>query len=360
VTDTPASLTRAYPFSIVGHDRVDPNTLKPHPRNWRQHPKNQEAALDGLMRRVGWLQDIIVNVQTGYMLDGHDRLKLAIANAEPDVPVKYVDVPADKEDEVLAAFDPIGELAGRHQAMYDQVAQRAIAATEGPMPPGLRQLLQRYASKPLFAGDDQVPDEGQAPEDLIARAEQLRVKWQTTDGQTWRIPSASARGDHLLVCGDAAAAETWAAFCGGRPVQLLWTDPPYGVDYVGKTGDALRIQGDKDLERLRALLKAAFRHADHAMAPGAPFSTPAPAHPLATMFRQAIAEAGNWLFHQPLVWVKQTMVLGHSDYHYQHEEILYGWKRGAQRPWFVDRTRTTVFDDEPDLEPHLEGTSAAA
>src|SRR2546427_610077 len=67
-----------------------------------------------------------------------------------------------------------------------------------------------------------------------------------------------------------------------------------------------------------------------------------PAGRNAVVFGQAFLEVG-WHLHQGLVWVKDSMVLGHSDYHYQHEPIIYGWKKGANRTWLSDRTQVTVF-----------------
>lgn len=132
----------------------------------------------------------------------------------------------------------------------------------------------------------------------------------------------------------------------------MWTDPPYGVNYVGKTAEALTITNDSP-DSLEELLRRAFRACDAVLAPGAYIYIASPAGPQGTTFRLAFEEAG-WHFHQALVWVKQTMVLGHSDYHYQHEDVLYGWKRGDGRPgrggarWYGGNAQTSVFQvDRP-------------
>jgi DNA modification methylase len=82
---------------------------------------------------------------------------------------------------------------------------------------------------------------------------------------------------------------------------------------------------------LPALLRAAFAVADTALAPSGRFYVAAPAGPQGSEFRLALQGVG-WHFHQALVWVKHAIVLGHSDYQFQHEDILYGWKPGPGRP----------------------------
>ena len=131
--------------------------------------------------------------------------------------------------------------------------------------------------------------------------------------------------------------------------DLVWTDPPYGVAYVGKTSDSLKIRNDDD--GAAELVRAAFEGALDAVSPSAPFYCASPAGRAALAFWQAIVAAG-WRIHQELVWVKDVFVLGHSDYHYAHEPILYGYAPGAGRPgrgkhegstWFGDNARSSVL-----------------
>lgn len=180
---------------------------------------------------------------------------------------------------------------------------------------------------------------GADAEPEMDKADELLEQWGVKSGQLWQL------GKHCLIVGDCTDTNTVRRLMGSEQAQMMWTDPPYGVNYVGKTKDALRVQND-DKEGLDALLAGAFSCADAVLMDGAPFYIAHPAGALCLKFGQAVLAAG-WLFHETLIWVKDSMVLGHSDYHYKHEPIIYGWK-GKNRKWYSDRKQTTVLEfDRP-------------
>lgn len=119
---------------IVSHGEERPDQLLANPRNWRIHPKHQQQALEGVLSEVGWIQDVIVNKRTGFVLDGHLRVGLAISTNQPAVPVKYVDLDEDEETLVLATFDPLAALAvaDREQqvALLNEVTTEDTAVQE--------------------------------------------------------------------------------------------------------------------------------------------------------------------------------------------------------------------------------------
>ena len=133
----------------------------------------------------------------------------------------------------------------------------------------------------------------------------------------------------------------------GGVAQLLLTDPPYGVSYVGKTKDALTIENDtKDDDELLGFLSDAFRNVQSAMEEGAAFYV-FHADSKGGVFRNALSDAGLTV-RECLVWVKNSMVLGRQDYQWKHEPCLYGWKDGAAHHWYSDRKQTTVLEfDRP-------------
>ena len=165
-------------------------------------------------------------------------------------------------------------------------------------------------------------------------------------GQIWTL------GENRLLVGDSTDLEAVQRLVGDTPPDCVWTDPPYGVDYVGKTKDALTIRND-GAGGLSGLLSAAFAVVASVCKPGSPVYV-AHADTERITFESSMRDAGL-VVRQNLVWAKNTMVMGRSDYHYKHEPILYGFTpngdgrlgRGGKR-WFGDNAQTTVFDfDKP-------------
>jgi site-specific DNA-methyltransferase (adenine-specific) len=154
-------------------------------------------------------------------------------------------------------------------------------------------------------------------------------------------------GEHLLLCGDATHSSTYdkLLLTQGKKevVDLVWTDPPYGVSYVGKTKDALTIQNDSlNPEEFRVFLHTAFENANRVCKPGAVWYVAAPAGNLFLPFAQALSDLEIW--RHTLVWVKDIFVMGRTDYHYRHEAILYGWSPGAAHQEPPDRKQDTVWE----------------
>lgn len=96
---------------IVGEGTEQPDQLLANPFNYRRHPKEQLDALEGALQEIGWIQRVIVNQQTGHLVDGHARVELAIRRGESEVPVIYVDLTEQEERVALATIDPIAGLA---------------------------------------------------------------------------------------------------------------------------------------------------------------------------------------------------------------------------------------------------------
>ena len=343
-----ASKPRGWRNRICGSGEEDPGRLVANPRNWRLHPKAQQDALTGVLDEVGWVQEVIVNKVTGLIVDGHLRVALAAERGEPMVPVKYVELTPDEEALILATLDPLAGMAGTAgdalEALLADVSSRDRAVE------GLLESLAKGAAvertKAFLTDPDDVPE---VPAEPV-----------TKRGEVW------ACGEHRLMCGDSTDAADVARLMAGEAAEVLWTDPPYGAAYEGKTKEALTIEND-DPAGLASLLAAAFATVDAALAPGARLYVAAPAGPHNLTFRQAFAGAG-WRFHEGLVWVKDVLVLGHSDYHLQHEDVLYGWKDGPGRPgrgnhngtrWYGGHAQTSVFHvdrpkrsaDHPTMKP---------
>lgn len=97
---------------ITGYGTEAPDQLAANPKNWRVHPKHQQAALKGALDSLGWIQNVIVNQRTGFVVDGHARIALALRHNQAEVPVTYVDLSEAEEALALATLDPISAMAG--------------------------------------------------------------------------------------------------------------------------------------------------------------------------------------------------------------------------------------------------------
>lgn len=180
-------------------------------------------------------------------------------------------------------------------------------------------------------------DDTEIIEDEVPQIVDTRCKL----GDIWKL------GEHRLMCGDSTNITDVEKLMNGELADLLITDPPYNVNYEGKTKERLTIENDKMSDsNFREFLKDAFIAADSVMKAGAVFYI-WHADSEGYNFRGACRDA-NWQVRQCLIWNKNQMVMGRQDYHWKHEPCLYGWKDGASHLWAADRKQTTVIDfDKP-------------
>ncbi len=323
---------------IVGEGTENPEQLLANPFNYRRHPAEQLDALQGALDEIGWIQRVIVNQQTGHMIDGHARVELAIRSGQDEVPVLYVDLDENEERIALAVLDPISGLAYHDQDQLDELI--GLIETENDALAGFLD--------DLAGGDDskEVPktneDDAPAPDDSLHVSQ---------PGDIWQL------GQHRLMCGDATDGRQIKTLMGDDTADLVWTDPPYGVSYEAKVESVSKggkrranhiendeLQGD-DLYRF---LRDAFSAIEPVTKPGGCIYV-AHAETEAISFRTALTDAG-WLYKQTLVWVKNALVLSRQDYNWRHEPIMYGWKPGAAHYFIEDFSNQTVLEEDGDIE----------
>lgn len=203
---------------ITGYGEETPKALaaKVHPMNWRTHPEYQAEALEMTLDKIGWIDDVIINTTTGRMIDGHLRVKQALAKGVKSVPVKYVELTEEEERLALATFDPIAALAEADAEMLARLNEETET--------DLSQFFSEDDWAALMPGET---NEGADTPPQIDRAAELQAQWGTELGQLWAL------GEHRLICGDCTDGEVVARVMGGEKAALCLTDPPYGINITG-------------------------------------------------------------------------------------------------------------------------------
>jgi DNA modification methylase len=298
-------------------------------QHYGRNPRRGDVdAIADSLERNGQYKPIVVRSGTGEVLAGNHTLKAAKQLGWTQIAATFVDVDDDAAARIVLVDNRTNDLATYDTPeLIDLLNSIPDLTGSGYDAAALESLYGQQ--EPAVAPDDadEVPD---APTPL------------TKPGDVWLL------GSHRVICGDATDPVAYRALLGDERPDCLWTDPPYGVEYVGKTKDALRIEND-GAAGLAALLHDAFAASVQYLRPGAPCYI-AHADTERATFEREFRGAG-FLFRQNLVWVKNTMVMGHSDYHYKHEPILYGFSPGAEGRlgrggprWFGADNATTVFE----------------
>ena len=315
------------------HSEMMPiESVIPNPRNPNTHPDSQIELLAKLISAQGWRAPITISTRSGFIVRGHGRLlaarKLGLA-----------EVPADRQDYSNDAAEWADLIADNRLSELSKIDVPLLKDLIQEIEPGMFELTA-YTMDEIDAMLDGAQD---VVEDTFDTDKALKE----IDEPVSRLGDVYSLGNHRLMCGDSTVLSEVECLLGGGKSDMLLTDPPYNVDYVGKTNDALTIQNDKkDDSGFRQFLTDAFVNATAVMKPGAVFYI-WHADSEGYNFRAACKDAG-WQVRQCLIWNKNSLVMGRQDYHWKHEPCLYGWKEGASHLWASDRKQTTVLNfDRP-------------
>jgi site-specific DNA-methyltransferase (adenine-specific) len=301
--------------------------LKPYGNNPRKND-DAVAVVAESIRRFGFRQPIVVDGE-GIIVIGHTRWRAAKQLGLTEVPVHVAaELSADQIRALRIADNKAGEIA---EWDLDKLGLELKALESSDLDLDLEALgfdqdeLARLLDPGAHDGLTDPDDVPEPPTEAVTRPGDLVVL-----------------GDHRLLCGDSTRAGDLARLMDGAEADLLLTDPPYNVAYIGKTDEALTIANDAmDDAQYHAFLVASLGAAMHGLRAGGAFYVwHADSEGLAV--RAACAEVGLAV-RQCLVWVKNALVLGRQDYHWRHEPCLYGWKDGAGHTWLGDRSQTTVL-----------------
>ncbi len=309
-------------------------------KDYENNPRNNEAAVDKVaesIKEFGFKNPIIVD-KDNVIVCGHTRKKAAEKLGLEVVPCIIAD---DLTEDQIKAF----RLVDNKTAEY---AEWDFTKLEEE----LSNIEMDLSSFDFSELESQIETEV-VDDDFIEEDVNVTIPY-SEKGDIYLL------GDHKLMCGDSTKAEDVNKLCGDDVADMIFTDPPYNVDFVRKhafeTGDTSKIKNDKQSDDdFKEFLQKAFNNmALHCKNGGAIYCCYADREEV--NFRNTFANAG-FKFAECLIWVKTTFVIGRQDYHFRHEPILYGWKEGAGHYFVDDRTQDTIWEyDRPrtsDLHPTM-------
>lgn len=304
--------------------------LIPYINNARTHNAEQINKLRSSLREFGFINPVIIDGEYN-IIAGHGRVMAAKEEHIQEVPCVLADhlTPAQKKAYIIAD-NRMAQDAGWDEELL-RIEIEALQAEAFDI--GLTGFEEQEIADLFGTDEDKVKDDDF---DLTKALEQAAF---VKKGDVWYV------GRHRLMCGDATSEEDVATLMDGKKANLIVTDPPYGVSF--KSSDGLTIQNDsiKGEEFYNFLLKSFQNMAAHLEKGGAAYVFHADTEGL--NFRRAFVDAG---FHLAgcCIWVKNSLVLGRSDYQWQHEPVLYGFMKNGKHSWYSDRSQTTIWNfDKP-------------
>ena len=307
--------------------------LVPYINNARTHSPEQITKLRSSLREFGFVNPVIIDRDYG-IIAGHGRVMAAKEEGIEEVPCVFVDYLTEAQKKAyIIADNRFAQDAG-----WDEELLRVeIEALQGmDFDVGLTGFNDDEIAD-LFAGDDK----SEAEDDDFDLSAALEKASFVQRGDIWTV------GRHRLMCGDATSTEDVAALMDGKKANLIVTDPPYNVAF--ESSDGLSIKNDKMAnDKFYEFLLLAFQNmAANLEKGGAAYVFHADTEGL--NFRKAFVDAG---FHLAgcCIWVKNSLVLGRSDYQWQHEPVLYGFLQNGKHYWSKNagRSQTTIWNfDKP-------------
>ncbi len=321
-------------------ERWSISRLIPRVTNPRTHTPEQVAQVAASMKEFGWTNPILVGADND-VLAGHARLAAARQLEMSEVPVIQLGHLSEAQRRALVIADNQLALNAGWSEETLRVELQALQEAEfdlslvGFDDDELARLLAAQDAAEGLTDEDAVPELPQTP---VSATEDL-----------WIL------GNHKLLAGDATDREQVTRLMGTDAADLIFTDPPYNVDYEGYTDDKLTIEGDRMSDAdFKQFLEAAFRSCRSVVKPGASMYI---CHSSSWQreFQNALEAAGFEVRCQ-IIWAKNTFAWGFGRYKFQHEPIFYCHIAGQKDPWYGDRSQSTLWEEKKPAANRLHPT----
>jgi len=299
--------------------------LIPYARNARTHSDEQVAQVAASIVEFGWTNPILIGPD-GVIIAGHARLAAARKLKMAEVPVIVLDHLTPTQRRALVLADNRLAL----NAGWDEKMLRV--ELESLEEDGFDLDLVGFSDDEIeeLLRDPEESSVGLTDEDSVPEAEEHVV---TALGDIWLL------GDHRLLCGDATSMDAIRTVLSGGLADMVFTDPPYNVDYEGKTAKKLKIGNDTLGGKFYEFLREACTNV-LVVTKGAVYICMSSSE-LHTL-HQAFTDAGGY-WSTFVIWAKHHFTLGRSDYQRQYEPILYGWRKGTDHFWCGARDQGDVW-----------------
>lgn len=323
-------------------EKIKIEKLNPAEYNPRKDLKPGDPEYEKLKNSIltfGYVEPVLWNKRTGNIIGGHQRYKVLVELGEKEIDCVVVDMDAENEKALNIALNKVSG---------DWDKDKLMLLIEDLQGVDFDVSLTGFDSAEL---DDLFKDslKDNIKEDDFDVEEELKKPAISKLGDLWLL------GEHRLICGDSTNPKTYEDLMDGKLANLTITDPPYNVNYEGTAG---KIKNDNmGNQAFYDFLLASFQGMETVMAKDASIYV-FHADTEGLNFRKAFSDAGFYL-SGTCIWKKQSLVLGRSPYQWQHEPVLFGWKKKGKHNWYSDRKQTTIWEfekpkknkDHPTMKP---------
>lgn len=310
--------------------------IREYENNPKKHPKKQIEKIKNSIKEFGFTVPIILD-NNNEIIAGHGRYLASKSLGIEKVPcIKRSDLNEMQVKALRLADNKIAESDWDIELLANEL-EEILANDYNNINTGfdkdeIGNVLNDFEDEEKIKEDDF--DDTKAYDEIKEPISKLHDIWELNS--------------HRLICGDATKISHVERLMNGKLADAVFTDPPYNVDYEGKTKDKLKIKNDTmEDDDFYNFLYDSFTSMNEVSKQGAPIYI-CHADSEGHIFRKAMIDS-CWLLKQCIIWAKNTLVMGRQDYHWKHEPILYGWKGGSAHKWYADRKKTTLWEDNDNI-----------
>lgn len=324
-------------------EHVSVDYLVPYARNARTHSDAQVAQIAGSMTEFGFVNPILMG-DDGSIIAGHGRLMAARMLGISEVPViRLKHLSKAQRRALVIADNKIAENAGWDE---DLLRQEIVALNDEQFNIDVLGFNDEELEAFLSDSEDR---EGETDDDAVPEIPETPI---SVEGDLWIC------GDHKVYCGDSTLINSVENLMGGELADMVFTDPPYNVNYANSAKDKMRgkarpIKNDNLGAEFGAFLYDVCTNM-MMVCKGAMYICMSSSE-LHTLQEAFVSAGGKWSTF--IIWAKNHFTMGRADYQRQYEPILYGWKDGTDHFWCGRRDQSDVwFVNKPvvnDLHPTM-------